>query len=265
MTKTLKLILAALLVSFGATVFAQCMPMNAPGPPRLWDGVRGCYVPQGTPAVYSGNNGQVVTSDQDWGRILASQAIRIPQGQQIPNGYCSWGGRVENMAISGLIGAVVGVLAGDNRRAAAKGAALGMMVGTFVPCHTLQQASLAPESRRVVVQGGETTVVPAKCDFGDGVVVYTYEGKSGCDKIAAKMSSRQTASSDSANLAPQEQASATGCGVKLAGVLIKELSQQNGSTCQADKKKFVERFIQECRGKGGSDEADIACGRRIEI
>lgn len=174
MAKTLKLILAALLVSFGATVFAQCMPMNAPGPPRLWDGVRGCYVPQGTPAVYNGNNGQVITSgqDNDWGRILASQAIRIPQGQQIPSGYCSWGGRVENMAISGLIGAVVGVLAGDNRRAAAQGAALGMVVGTFVPCQTLQQASLAPESRRVVVQGGETTVSPARCvvggeDFGN--------------------------------------------------------------------------------------------------
>lgn len=264
MAKTLKFAFAAILVSFGATVFAQCIPMNAPGPPRHWDGVRGCYVPQGTPAVYNGNNGQVVTSgqDQDWGRILASQAIRVPQGQQVPNGYCSWSGRAENMIVSGLIGAVVGVLAGDNRRAAAKGAALGMVVGTFVPCQTLQQATSIAEGRRVVVQGGETTTVPAKCDFGDGVVAYTYEGKSGCDKIAAKMSSRVAGES---NAVPQEQSSTTGCGVKLAGVLIKELTQQNGSTCQEDKKKFVERFIQECRGKGGSNEADIVCGRRLEI
>lgn len=151
MVKSFKFALASLLISFGATVFAQCLPMNAPGPPRLWDGERGCYVPQGTPSLNSFNNQQVIVggqyyNHQQWQQLLASQAIRVPQGQQVPNGYCSWGGRTENIVASGLLGAFVGVLAGDNHRAAAKGAALGMMVGMFVPCSTLQP--------QVVVQQG---------------------------------------------------------------------------------------------------------------
>lgn len=135
------------------------------------------------------NGGQFVQggSNQYWQQSLARQAIRVPYGQAVPQGYCSWGGRIENMAVAGLIGAVVGVIAGDNRESARAGAALGAGIGMFVPCETLRQANVA---RQEGVSGGNTTVVPAKCDFGDGVVVYTYEGKQGCDKIAAKMSKK---------------------------------------------------------------------------
>jgi hypothetical protein len=51
MKKILKAIMAALFLSMSATAFAQCMTINQPGPPRIWDGARGCYVPQGTPAL----------------------------------------------------------------------------------------------------------------------------------------------------------------------------------------------------------------------
>lgn len=170
MVKTFKLIFAALLVSFGATALAQCMPMNAPGPPRIWDGARGCYVPQGTPDLQSSggfvNNGGVFTqqtqcpdgsvwdgrgclinnNQQQWQQTLMQQAIRIPMGQQVPQGYCSWGGRTENVLTGALLGAVIGVIAGDNRESARKGAGLGALAGVFVPCDSLQQ------SQRVVVQ-----------------------------------------------------------------------------------------------------------------
>lgn len=39
------------------------------------------------------------------------------------------------------------------------------------------------------------TKIPSRCDFGDGVVAYTYEGRTGCDKIAAKTSQNVAATS----------------------------------------------------------------------
>jgi hypothetical protein len=60
MKKLFSYLIAALLLSFGATAFAQCIPMNAVGPPRNWDGVRGCWVPMGTPSVDSGSTVQVI-------------------------------------------------------------------------------------------------------------------------------------------------------------------------------------------------------------
>ena len=100
MIKQFKLLMAILLVSCGATVFAQCIPMNAPGPPRYWDGVRGCYVPQGTPAVNTGTT----TTNSVFGTIQ-------PYGQQVfspgfaqNNGFtnCELGGGVVRATLGSL-------------------------------------------------------------------------------------------------------------------------------------------------------------------
>lgn len=173
MSKTCKLIFAMFLVSFFATVSAQCIPPNASGPPRHWDGERGCYVPQGTPRLGTQANANLIAfqqqqqqvvqqqavqqqqiSQQQLNQVLAQQAIRVPFGQQVPQGYCSWGGRIENLVVSGLIGAVMGNLVGGNRSATQKGAAAGMVVGLFVPCNTPQVIQqVVPQQ---VVQQGVT-------------------------------------------------------------------------------------------------------------
>lgn len=151
MTKIGKFVFGALLISFFATVSAQCIPMNGAGPPRLWDGERGCYVPQGTPSLqqqqFGGIFQQQQMQQQQMQQMLAQQAIRVPMGQQAPNGYCSWGGRTENIAVAGILGAIVGVIAGDNRESARKGAALGMVAGMFVPCESLQQQQVVMQQQ----------------------------------------------------------------------------------------------------------------------
>ena len=52
----------------------------------------------------------------------------------MPQGYCPWGGRFENVIGGGVIGALIGALAGDNHRAAGQGAALGALAGVAIPC-----------------------------------------------------------------------------------------------------------------------------------
>lgn len=66
-------------------------------------------------------------------------------------------------------------------------------------------------------------------------------------------------------IVPVEVPSDTGCGVKLAGKLVQELSPKPGSTCADDRKMFVQKFMVQCHGKGGSDAADIECGKNIRL
>lgn len=156
MVKKLLILAFALFSFFGNLAQAQCIPQNGAyrnqagfveDAPRIYNGT--CYVPQGTPSVYGGNTQQIAVQQvqqqqiqqqqQQLQQSLMSQAIRLQAGQQVPNGYCSWQGRAENIGIAGFMGAVMGVIAGDNRESARQGAALGMLTGMFVPCSALQQ------------------------------------------------------------------------------------------------------------------------------
>ena len=155
MTCIYRILMAAILVSFGATVSAQCIPPNAPGPPRLWDGERGCYVPQGTPSLQTlQQRGQVVYVQQPQQFVGNQQVVGVGGGQQVlVSGQqqavaCTWGGRGENILGGGIIGGLLGVLARDSSDGARKGAAIGALLGTLIPCNSQQVAS----GQQVVVQ-----------------------------------------------------------------------------------------------------------------
>ena len=79
---------------------------------------------------------------------IPQNAIRIPSGGAIPQGYCSWEGRAANVGAGALIGGIVGVLAGDNHRAAGKGAAVGALAGVFIPCQQLQQLQQVQQAQQ---------------------------------------------------------------------------------------------------------------------
>lgn len=48
----------------------------------------------------------------------------------------------------------------------------------------------------------ETVIVPAKCDFGDGVVAHSYEGQAGCDKLAGRMTVKVPATTKRVEVTP---------------------------------------------------------------
>lgn len=89
---------------------------------------------------------------------VPQNVIRIPSGGAIPQGYCSWGGRAENVGAGALIGGIIGVLAGDNHRAAGRGAALGATAGLFIPCQQMQ-IQQAQQAQQVVAVRQENTEV----------------------------------------------------------------------------------------------------------
>lgn len=141
MKNFVKMVIVCFVLFAGSSVFAQCVPPNGEyrnpytgfieNSPRIFDPQQRCYVPQGT---QSGN------IQQNQGvQVLANQAIRIPVGGQIPQGYCSWSERLQNVGLSTLLGGIFGALVGDNGRSAGQGAAAGLIVGTVVPCAAQQQ------------------------------------------------------------------------------------------------------------------------------
>ncbi|MEZ0208997.1 MAG: hypothetical protein ACAH17_02365 [Candidatus Paceibacterota bacterium] len=142
---------------------------------------------------------------------------------------CTTEERVMRSGLAALTGGVAGVLIGDNRRSAGIGAGLGVLFSMGSVCQRAilterqQFASNAdvvdgryndrrrthrepadcdvegyPELQNLDVSKADCaskaeskrTTVPAKCDFGNGVVAYSYEGRAGCDKIAASMVQR---------------------------------------------------------------------------
>lgn len=135
MIKQFKLLMAILLVSCGATVFAQCIPMNDPGPPRYWDGVRGCYVPQGTPAVNTGTT----TTNSVFGTIQ-------PYGQQVFSpGFAQNNGFTNCQLVGGVVGATLGSLAKHHTaQAVILGAVGGGIAGNMYCVNT--------QGQRIVVQ-----------------------------------------------------------------------------------------------------------------
>jgi len=136
---------AFVLLSTSSAVFAQeCVP----APYRMGQQQR-CY--DGRPIGGVVVPGQVVA--------VPANAIRVPVGRAVPHGYCSWGGRVENVAAGALIGGVIGLLAGDNHRAAGKGAAAGATVGLFIPCQQealRQPVQYVPQAQQQFLERPQT-------------------------------------------------------------------------------------------------------------
>jgi hypothetical protein len=82
MVKGIKAPVSLVIFLWSVSVGAQCIDMNAPGPPRLWDGTRGCYVPQGTPAPqqYGNQFGQAGILNQSG--FQTQTQYQNPYGQQ---------------------------------------------------------------------------------------------------------------------------------------------------------------------------------------
>lgn len=55
------------------------------------------------------------------------------------------------------------------------------------------------------IRNGQRTKVPAKCDFGNGVVAYSYEDRAGRDKIAAAMTRRTEVSTSAGSTVASSQ------------------------------------------------------------
>lgn len=123
---------------------------------------------------------QQMQQQQQMQQMMASQAIRVPMGQQAPQGYCSWGGRTENIAIAGVLGAVMGVIAGDNRESARKGAALGMLAGVFIPCNSLQQQAFAQQQPQQVIGQQQVSSQQNPCADQGRIAVYAPNGQVAC-------------------------------------------------------------------------------------
>lgn len=297
MTKIFQAIIATLLVSFSATALAQCIGMNAPGPPRHWDGARGCYVPMGTPELpqrqqggysypsvqYGGyGNGsypvpvqryqqQVVPMQQ--GYASGQPGMVVVNGRQVP---CTWQETTGNVVSGAIVGNAVAYMVNrfthkntiDRTGASVAGGLVGYS-RTCVPDQQVmqyQQAQPVQQYQQPVSHQyqPQSQTVPGKCDFGGGVIVYTYEGIDGCQKVADRMSissrSRQQQTDTNQN---QTGEGGTSCGIKLAGVVVKDFPTKEERACGEYKTAFIEKFNSQCRGKGGSDAADIECAKKI--
>ena len=143
-------VLAVFLSLFGGQAFAQCYQ----APSILGQG------PQGGNPCWGGNQQQVIVS-----RPVVTQTFIPNQApNQAPNQVpsqpvgssgtpCSWGGRVENITAGVVVGAILGVLAGDNSRAARQGGAVGGLVGASLPCSSQPQQVATTQQQAVVSQG----------------------------------------------------------------------------------------------------------------
>jgi hypothetical protein len=170
-----KIIMAFILVLFGSFVFAQCIPMNGEGPPRLWDGARGCYVPQGTPSVqYGQQSGQQIVyyGNNQQGFVNNGVPAQVFQPSGLPSGF----NKCE--VVGGIAGGLLGSLFKHHTgQATGLGAIAGGIAGDMY---------CGPQGQRILVQNGQQgiqnpdgqttqvannparTTVPSDCDI-DGV------------------------------------------------------------------------------------------------
>lgn len=70
--------------------------------------------------------------------ILVPQQVQQPPRVVAQQAPCTWGGRWGNILQAGAVGALVGVLVTDTDRGTGKGAALGIIAGTQIPCDVQQ-------------------------------------------------------------------------------------------------------------------------------
>jgi hypothetical protein len=100
--------------------------------------------------------------------------------------------------------------------------------------------------------------IPGECRV-EGMKPIRVASSADCDTVREAMKVITPSSK------PVEEASASGCGVKLAGQLIKELPAKAGTTCKSRRDAFYAKFMAQCNGKTGTTAGDIACGRKIDI
>ena len=202
---------------------------------------------------------------------------QFAQGQRI---RCSAGDRV----VSGLAGAAIANLgayafnrfAKHNEIDRTGAGVVGGLLGSTTMCNPEAWDDGEVSQRQVVtnqqyrqtspqgyVQRSDVESEASICAI-DGIKPIRGISREDCVAISGRMTTSVSTEVRVVAQVPQEEAS-SGCGVKLAGVLVKEITPKEGSTCSADKKAFVEKFLAQCHGKGGSDAADIECGRKIEI
>ena len=146
-----QILIAAVLASFGATTFAQCIPMNAPGPPRLWDPLGQCYVPQGTPQ--------------------AGQTLVVPAGVQVLQPATAVAGGLNGCQTLGAItGGTLGSFAHNHRaQAIVLGLIGGGLVGNAI-CTSNQgeRVLVVQQPQGAVVQPGNTWQQPSPCAHDPG-------------------------------------------------------------------------------------------------
>lgn len=150
-----------------------------------------------------------------------------------PSAPCSVGDRAGTAARDGIIGAIFGLLGsklagshhtGDN---AAIGAGIGAVYGATLGCDS-----------EMVADGNEVVVAPQRVS--------------------------QTRQVEQVSNLTKQPFAPTGCSVEIDGYSLREFSEQEGHTCDMDKKAFIAKFTRECAGKGGSRAAEIRCGRSLD-
>lgn len=155
MATFLKSLILAFLVSFGATALAQCIPMNGPGPPRIFDPVRGCYVPQGMQS--QGYGGQIIAQPYYGGQ----QVVAVPQYGYPTNGIPVSAAPAGCAVMGAGTGSLLGWLLDHRSRGAVVGAILGGALGYYA-CYNGagQQVMTVPQQQQVAGQYGPGMQVP---------------------------------------------------------------------------------------------------------
>lgn len=151
------------------------------------------HVPPGTPPLFLQNGMWCTTQNQGVQRfpqaVLPVDAIQVPVGTQAPQGYCSWSERFLNVGASALVGGVLGALATDTDRGAGEGAALGGLVGVFIPCAQAAQVANTPGMvANQGVQGGQTTgVTTSGVACSTGGETFLVNSTEQCARMAMKI------------------------------------------------------------------------------
>lgn len=227
----MKSVILVALSLFVGSVFAQNPPTISCGDYRVAQG-NSCGQPGAVVYNHAGYptnariGGQSVQTGVNWAPLLASQAMRIPTGGQIPQGQCTWTERLQNILLSGGVGGLVGLLAGDNGRAAGQGAAAGVLIGTTIPCETKQKFLRAhgynPEEEQSgeLYQGGNTrrptaTTTPSSCNIEGMNPIHGVTAED-CAKLNGRMTVKVPSSCNIDGMNPIHGVSSEEC-AKLAG------------------------------------------------
>ena len=166
MAKFLKVLIVSFLLSCGATAQAQCLPMQGDGPPRIFDPLRGCYVPQGMvlPQTNYGVYGQQQVMVPQYNYFGGVQQVMVPQ-YGYSNGVPMYGmgapmaaGITQCQALGGIVGGVLGSFARNYQaQAIILGAVGGGIVGNAL-CYNSQgqRVVVVPQQQVVGEYGGQT-------------------------------------------------------------------------------------------------------------
>lgn len=185
----LKRVLAVMAFAFiSASAFAQYGTWGYNNTTRQW-------VPPGVATNQSGTYAAGVPSG------IPSNAVYIQPGAAVPTGYCSWRGRLVNVAASAFVGGVIGALAGDNSRAAGKGAAAGTFVGVFIPCqsaHQVAPAQQTPGRLEVYAPKGAQGDSGYTCAIEGEPEVFLVKDRSTCSRLAGRIAQAKVGNTPSA-------------------------------------------------------------------